>query len=1076
MFCVVQFGFGQVQIYNLDFEASGGYTTSIAEFDNANLNYFTRTDGSNILQGIPSFSNIQDSYFFAAANVDDEPDNGNNPVFIYIDDINISGFTNLQFRVHLAEDDNAANEDWDNVNFWIFNYNDYAHFNYDIDNSGSFSNLLWVEAAGGSGDSNREPRIDTDFDGLGDGVEITNTFSQFTQSITGTGSLLDIEIEIRLNLSQEDIAIDNIEIWGDPIAAPEIDWCNIQFPIASPQNIDLGDSFNVYAQVHEPGITDSGGEGTTIDAWIGYNTINNDPEVNDATWTWIPATYNGDSGNNDEYFAEIGSGLPVGTYFYSSRFTLNGGSTYMYGGIGGIWNTDSVELIVNPHEVDWCNLQFPPSTTINFGDSYEVYGQVYEAGLTDTPVSQGVGISAWVGYSTIDATNTADFTSTNWTWISANYNPACGANCGTPENNDEYFVDIGAVIPASGTYYYVTRFQLNGGPFTYGGYNGASPLGGYWDGTTNISQILTVNNNCVSTVTWNGSWSATPDLTTEVIIASDYDMTSLPSISACSINVNAGADLTITDSKYLEVNNDIIINGSILVSSGGSVVQNNNNATVTGDASVEKTTAVLNNWYEYTYWSSPVNGETIETALSDSNPNRRYWFNANNFVDAQMETNNDNTLVPGQDDIDDDGNDWQHASGVMTTGVGYAATHNEIAFIGPGNKYKYTFNGPFNNGEILVTVVRNDIELNDINWNFIGNPYPSAIDVDLFFDENNYNAISNPTGTLGGAIYLWSQNSPPSDTNNGNEGQNFANLDYAIINGIGETPGGDGLTPNRYIPSGQGFFTVFNNTSPFTSGNVIFNNSMRVKAYNNQFFRLNSSSQANKLSIKLTSDNGIFNQLLVGYVDGATNGYDGMFYDAPRNLSTGSSAIIYSVIEGNSRKYAIQGKHPNSLSLDEVIQLGFKNSIELDTQFTLSIVNFEGDFFNQNTIYLKDNLLNVIHDLSASNYVFSSEVGEFNERFEIVFSNTLSINEVELQTDNLNILEKEYGVIEFSTNSQSIIKNIQVYDMLGRLIYNVDYNDESNKVTLDVNTLNNSVFIAKATLNTNKVITKKILL
>lgn len=1068
MFAAIS-SFAQTKIAELTFEDPGGYTTNIGEFSNGNLNYLIRTDGSNILLGIPSFTNGQGSYFFAAANVDDDPDNGNLPVYLNIDDINISGYTNLEFRVHLAEDDDGANQDWDNT----FSH-DYVHFDYDIDNTGTFDNLLWIEATT-EFLGNQAPQIDTDFNGVGDGVEITNTFTQFIQPIAGTGNLLDIQIEFSLNLSQEDIAIDNIEIWGIA-SVQEVNWCNVQFPNTSPQQIDLGDTFDVYAQTLEPGVTDAAGQGAGIESWIGYNTINNDPDANDATWTWVPATYNVDAGNNDEYTAEIGSGLAVGTYYYASRFRLNGGP-FVYGGTGGIWSGDSVELIVNPHQADWCNLQFPPSTIINFGDSFDVFGQIYEAGITDTPSDQGAGITAWIGYSTIDATTTTDFTSANWTWIPANYNPLCGVDCGTPENNDEYFVDLGAVIPGTGTYYYATRFQLNGGPYTYGGYNGASPLGGFWDGTTNISQILTVNSNCASTVTWNGTWSATPDITTEVIIASDYDMTTLPSISACSLTVNPLATLTIDDSKYIEVNNDITINGSILVRSYGSVIQHNENATVTGSATVEKTTAILNNWYEYTYWSSPVSGETIETALTDSNPNRRFWFNAANFVDAQMETDNDNVLIPGHDDIDDDANDWLLASGTMTPGVGYAATHSEIAFTGAGNQYKYIFSGPFNNGAINVPVVRNDTETGDINWNFIGNPYPSAIDVDLFFDKNNYDATLNPSGLLEGAIYLWSQNTQPSDINNGNEGENFSNSDYAIINGIGvipaEDPGGDGITPNRYIPSGQGFFTVFSDNATTTSGNAIFNNSMRVTGSNDQFFRLNNSSQLNKLSIKLTSDNGVFNQLLVGYVDDATNGFDGMYYDAPRNLSTGTAAIIYSTIDGNHRKYAIQGKNLNSLNSDEVIALGFKNTIEIDTQFTLSIADLEGEFMNTSSIYLRDNLLDIECDLKASSYTFTSDVGEFQERFEIHFTSTLSTNEFEIEQNQL-VISSDNDTLTFSTTQNSAINNVQVFDVLDRVLFDLDF-DNQVLASIKTKAIKNSIIIAKVTLENGKVLAKKVL-
>jgi len=260
---------------------------------------------------------------------------------------------------------------------------------------------------------------------------------------------------------------------------PAVDWCNLQHPATG--TIEVGNSFLVYAQVYEPSVTDAVGQGAGISAWIGYSTENTDP----STWTnWIPATYNVDDGNNDEYMAEIGSLLPVGTYYYASRFMLSGGS-YQYGGYnGGFWdgiNNVSGVLVVNSPaipSVDWCNLQYPPSDTIDFGNTYTVYAQVYEPGVTDA-AGQGAGISAWIGYST---ENTDPSTWTNW--IPATYNIDAG-------NNDEYMAEIASSFSLSpGTYYYASRFMLSGGSYQYGGYNG-----GFWDGTNNVSGVLVVNNN-----------------------------------------------------------------------------------------------------------------------------------------------------------------------------------------------------------------------------------------------------------------------------------------------------------------------------------------------------------------------------------------------------------------------------------------------------------------------------------------------------------------------------------------------------------------------------------------------------
>ncbi len=195
----IRYAYGE-EIFFLDFETPGGYTTSIDEFSDDAYDYFTRTDGSDI--GAVSFNNIQGSYYFAAQDIDGE--DASLPVNILIEDVDIENFTSLSFSVYLAEDDNNSDENWDPA--------DYVHIDYDID-GGGFTNLLHIESSGGT---NTYPAIDDNFDGDGNGDEITDTFTEFTASIGGTGSVIDIKITFNLDSGDEDIALDNIKITGTP--------------------------------------------------------------------------------------------------------------------------------------------------------------------------------------------------------------------------------------------------------------------------------------------------------------------------------------------------------------------------------------------------------------------------------------------------------------------------------------------------------------------------------------------------------------------------------------------------------------------------------------------------------------------------------------------------------------------------------------------------------------------------------------------------------------------------------------------------------------------------------------------
>ncbi|NUY82268.1 T9SS type A sorting domain-containing protein [Flavobacterium sp. MAH-1] len=137
--------------------------------------------------------------------------------------------------------------------------------------------------------------------------------------------------------------------------------------------------------------------------------------------------------------------------------------------------------VVSSEQPDWASLQWPPNATISQGGSFDVYGQVYEPGVTD-PAGAAAGMEAWVGI------NTADTDPSTWsvTWIPMTFNAL--ANSG---NNDEFMASVGSTL-APGAYFYATRFRLNNGPYVYGGID-ATNAGGIWNGTQYGSGELTVN-------------------------------------------------------------------------------------------------------------------------------------------------------------------------------------------------------------------------------------------------------------------------------------------------------------------------------------------------------------------------------------------------------------------------------------------------------------------------------------------------------------------------------------------------------------------------------------------------------
>ncbi|BCX46711.1 endonuclease/exonuclease/phosphatase [Haloferula helveola] len=195
-----------------DFEDSTvGYTTSISETSDGSNDYFGRVapDGISVGTNIV-YSNLQGSGYFGGQDMDangtGDPNAAGAQATITWTGIDITGYGNLRFSAFWAEDDDGTNEDWDSAD-------DFVLVEFQID-GGGFQNLFAIENDGTT--FNTAPLIDTDFDGIGDGAVITDSFTRYFSTISGTGSSLDLRITIDLDSGDEDIAFDNVMIESIP--------------------------------------------------------------------------------------------------------------------------------------------------------------------------------------------------------------------------------------------------------------------------------------------------------------------------------------------------------------------------------------------------------------------------------------------------------------------------------------------------------------------------------------------------------------------------------------------------------------------------------------------------------------------------------------------------------------------------------------------------------------------------------------------------------------------------------------------------------------------------------------------
>jgi hypothetical protein len=531
------------------------------------------------------------------------------------------------------------------------------------------------------------------------------------------------------------------------------------------------------------------------------------------------------------------------------------------------------------------------------------------------------------------------------------------------------------------------------------------------------------------------TWSnGTPDITKRVIITGNYTVNS--DISACSIIVQLGATMEVTNNATVTLENGISVDplalpNSVIFQNNTSLLQNSTSNTInTGSIRyVRETTPIIQ--FDYTYWSSPVDNQIIKNFSPNTTNSRFFTFNSEPGIYAWA-------VVPSV------------TTHVMEAAKGYIIrAPNNISTTVPA-PWSGEFFGRPRNGSYSSGVYDNGLVAGvDQNRNLLGNPYPSAIDADMLWSQN--------ATTLSGNFFFWTHNTPST-------GQIYTSDDYAQYNasgGVGTSAAASGVNnvaPNGKIAAGQGFFV-----EAIAGGTVTFNNSIRIAGNNDLFYR-SQSIEKHRIWLNVLNSQGAFKQTLVGYIEGATDERD-MRFDG-EYVETGNVVALYSLL--NQEKLTIQGRALPFADTDEV-PLGFKTTVA--GTFEIQLADFDGLFAQGQAIYLEDKVLNVIHDLRESNYSFTTAVGTFEERFELQFQNgTLGVS-----TFN------EEGVVVYKNNQTifintgvTLMKEVKIFDIRGRLVA-----EKNNINATDVNFshLNTAqqVLLVQITTEAGELITKKVI-
>ena len=356
------------------------------------------------------------------------------------------------------------------------------------------------------------------------------------------------------------------------------------------------------------------------------------------------------------------------------------------------------------------------------------------------------------------------------------------------------------------------------------------------------------------------------------------------------------------------------------------------------------------------------------------------------------------------------------------------------------SSYNGIFTGVPNNGVVTKNLL--------VGYNMLGNPYASPIDANAFIFDN---------AALGvGTLYFWTHTLAAS---NGSYAlNNYAS--YTTAGGVASQAGGQ--TPDGVIQVGQGFLT-----NATTAGTAQFNNTHRMTVSGGQFFRnaQTDTIEKHRIWLDLTTPNQLYNQILIAYMTGATENED---YAIDGLLFDDTSSVLYTLVHNN--KYVIQGRGL-PFSDSDVVDLGFKATAA--GSFTISLSNADGLFANAQEVFLKDNLTGILHDIKNSPYAFTSNAGEFTNRFQIVYKQaTLDISSNEL-TDSNTIIYGNNGVLTITAITNKI-NQVTVYDVTGRILHQLN-TENKNEVVISTIQATNQVVLVELVGEKGNKITKKVI-
>lgn len=602
--------------------------------------------------------------------------------------------------------------------------------------------------------------------------------------------------------------------------------------------------------------------------------------------------------------------------------------------------------------------------------------------------------------------------------------------------------------------------------------------------------------------------------------------------------------------QYMTVTQDVNLNntGNFYLRNTSQLLQKGTGASInsgTGKLSVFQEGTVNN--FQYNYWCSPVGTGAAGNPFGISLLNRPSGLITSSAAEILPTNNHNGTATGGAGgtmqiapywiwrfvSLSPVYANWQYVGNAQTinpgegfTMKGTSGTDAVVADAAEGvankvgSSQRYDFRGRPNDGNISVAVSNGNLTL-------VGNPYSSAINLNMYLVEHTGRSYDPNTGVISaggnpnvinGTAYFW-EHSKSANThliagyvggygtyvangvNIGTPGTwtaatwNTYNGDGSL-NTVGASSGSN--FKRQFSPIGQGFMV-----QGIAAGSSVMKNAYRVfvkeGVANNSTFERNSDSnstdtangtnwaeipnvagidytQISKLpvpQIKLLAvlNNAKSTEVAMAFNPNTSDSYD-LGYDgiAPDALLNAPDMVYFG--QNNNEKKCVITTLP--FDMDKRIPIAFKCAAQADVKVKVNeIINF----YDSENVYIYDKTTGIYYDIKNNEFSINLPAGDNNNRFEVTFKNYDALsNGNDMTASSFEIFQNNETKMLTIVNSFNLeVKSCQVYDVAGKLVLTKKNLGKNEMIELSTSSLSDGVYIVKLNTNDDIAIEKKVI-